>query len=194
MKFIFTLLFAVTASLTLRAQITLTTYYITPPTSGCNGVWALGPASAGCFGMGSSYTFNPPGCALFSPTISGDTIFYPVCSIPCSLMVTNSMSGIYCICDMSWLDAGSITAPAMQTIFTSWPNPANSNVLHLKSTIPLQTDVTLIDATGRSVLQHHYEQLADLETLDISCITAGVYFLKFETPGGRPVYQRIVRL
>lgn len=195
MKTFFTLLLAITASITLRAQTVLTTYYVIPPTSGCNGVWALGPVGSGCFSMGSSYTFNPGGCAPFGPyTTSGDTLLIPLCSVPCSLVVVNSMSGSYCICDMSWLDAGSITAPAQQTIFTSWPNPANSNVLHLKSTVPLQTDVTLIDATGRTVLQHHYEKLGDLETLDISCIPAGVYFLKFETPGGKPVYQRIIRL
>lgn len=194
MKTFFTLLLAVMAGMTLRAQTTLTTYYIIPPTNGCNGVWALGPISSGCFSMGSTYTFNPSGCAQLNATTSGDTLFYPLCSVPCSLAVINSSSGTYCICNMNWLDADNVTAPTLQTIFTSWPNPVNSNVLHLKSTVPLQTDVSLTDATGRIVLQQHFERLGDMETLEISCIPAGVYFLKFESPGGRPVYQRIVRL
>lgn len=195
MKILFTLLLAVTAGVALRAQTVLTTYYVIPPTSGCNGVWALGPVSSGCFSIGSAYTFTPVGCAPFnSNTISGDTLFIPLCSVPCSLAVINSSSGSYCICNMSWLGAGDIIAPAQQTIFTSWPNPANSNVLHLKSTVPLQTDVSLTDATGRTVLQQHFDRLGDMETLEISCIPAGVYFLKFETPGGKPVYQRIIRL
>lgn len=194
MKTFFTLLLAVMAGITLRAQIVLTTYYVIPPTNGCNGVWAMGPVSSGCFLPGTTYSFVGNCVMPGSATISGDTILMPVCFIPCNLTTSNSSSGTYCVCDLLSLDAGSTSASAQQTIFTSWPNPANSNTLNLKSTIPLQTDVSLIDATGRTVLQQHFERLDDVETLEISCVPAGVYFLKFETPGGRPVYQRIVRI
>ena len=41
-----TFLSLVAFTYTASAQTTLTTYYVVPPTNGCDGVWAFGPYSS----------------------------------------------------------------------------------------------------------------------------------------------------
>ncbi len=197
MKIFFTLLLAVTASVALRAQTVLTTYYVIPPTSGCNGVLAVGPVIGNpCFSMFFTYTYTPSSptpCGAFQGGgINGDTAFFPLCSVPCDVTIFDPNSGA--ICNTNSLSLGTAEPMALQTIFMAWPNPVNSNELHVKSTLPVETTISVMDASGRTVLQKHFDFLPDDGIIDVTTVTAGVYFLKFETPGGRPVYQRIIRL
>ena len=53
-----------TGAVSTPAQTTLNTYYVVPPTNGCDGVWAFGPYSAlwsACSGP-YTWTFDPVDC------------------------------------------------------------------------------------------------------------------------------------
>jgi hypothetical protein len=64
------------------------TYYVIPPTNGCNGVWAI-EDTLHC----PVYALNP--CFQFD-YISGDTLFLKMCSLPCSYTAVD-INGNMCV-------------------------------------------------------------------------------------------------
>ncbi len=79
------------------SQTIINTYYVIPPTSGCNGVWAMENFQLYCGGIFST-KMNPFGCTnITSGSIVGDTLFLELCSIPCEMQVTTD-SGMICFC------------------------------------------------------------------------------------------------
>jgi hypothetical protein len=86
------------------AQTPLTTYYVIPPTGGCNGLWAFGSWSGmfdGCTGP-YMYAFDPFSCVDMSwgyPPFqySGDTVFAQLCSLPCDFYIISADSNVACV-------------------------------------------------------------------------------------------------
>lgn len=79
------------------------TYYVTPPTSGCNGVWAVDGSvlSSGTCSPPYTYTISPAGCANYDYN-NGDTLFFDLCSFPCSYSMISFSSSIPCFnCEVS---------------------------------------------------------------------------------------------
>ncbi len=84
------------------------TYYVIPPTNGCDGVWAVNDSILSTTTCSPSYliTIIPTGCASYSH-YNGDTLFLNLCSIPCSYSMTSFSSSTPCFnCSVS-----SSTAP-----------------------------------------------------------------------------------
>jgi hypothetical protein len=67
------------------------TYYAVPPTDGCNGVWAVNAPAFYCGSAPYTYLTEPVGCISFSGWSNDqDTLFLPLCSYPCSLLIISS--------------------------------------------------------------------------------------------------------
>ena len=91
-----TLATCVCTVIALRGQTILPLIYYNPPTSGCNGVAAFLDTTQNCFQ--GSYTMSPMGCAP-SSTVSGDTIFFSICSAPCEVVLMDGW-GLPCVCGL----------------------------------------------------------------------------------------------
>ena len=93
----FVILASLLGPVTSSAQTTITTYYVIPPTSGCNGVWAIDyPTFLGCSAV--TYMWNPINCGTMTgATFNGDTMYIPLCAVPCALTMID-MNGNTCIC------------------------------------------------------------------------------------------------
>lgn len=73
------------------------TVYVTPPTDGCNGVWAVQITSLYCTPV-SPYAFveQPSGCIQLTNWVEQQGNFLiPLCAMPCSLTVTTG-DGVTC--------------------------------------------------------------------------------------------------
>ncbi|MEI7597594.1 MAG: T9SS type A sorting domain-containing protein [Bacteroidota bacterium] len=77
------------------ANQTTNTFYVIPPTNGCNGIWAINHnLFPGC----ASFTYLQNPCWLSqSWTTSGDTLFVTLCSVPCEI-VASCFDGATVIC------------------------------------------------------------------------------------------------
>jgi len=148
------------------------TVYVTPPTDGCNGVWAVQVTSLYCTST-SPYTFvmEPSGCMQLDNWDEEMGVFLmPLCAIPCSLTVT---TGDSVTCSGSTSDAPigleEDRAPVVKV-------NANGAILEVSSSIPLpQLEVRILDMEGRlqstrTLAPGRNWQLAAPET-------AGAYFL-----------------
>lgn len=184
-----------------NAQVSLTTYYIVPPTSGCNGLWAYGPASD-LFGSGQCtgpYTYNtdPFGCAespssgAFPPFwISGDTIYSNLCSLPCTFELTGAESPEPCVyCQVTiFMGAGIMEVRGVPGIIQ---NPISSQDPHLRVGLAAgYRTVHVLDALGRLVLTRSvYDGPVDL---DLSGLGSGSYSLRALNRDGGAVQQRFM--
>ncbi len=89
--------FASITAITSLAQAQFATVYVTPPTNGCNGVWAVQATSVYCTST-SPYTFveQPSGCLQLNNWGQEQGNFLiPLCAMPCSLTVTTG-DGVTC--------------------------------------------------------------------------------------------------
>lgn len=182
------LLLLLSASSMLHSQ-TITTYYVIPPTSGCNGVWAIDALQLGC---GQLYTFAPTACALFPPTIVADTAFLQLCSIPCSLSVVGP-NGLCGICGTG-LSTG--LEQTVSPVFTTYPNPATAQSGYtIITTRPAQeVKAEIISLAGQVALTHTQAAPDGKAVFDTSTLAAGTYIVKITVDGAAPVLQKLVML
>src|SRR5436190_358293 len=85
------IIFSLLAPAALSAQ--MLTYYVVPPTAGCNGIWAVNWFSLECGSAPYTYTMEPMGCLQVNWTYSGDTAFFPLCTLPCAFYITSADGG-----------------------------------------------------------------------------------------------------
>lgn len=180
------------------AQITLTTYYVVPPTSGCNGLVAMGPASnmwsGGCTPP-YMYVAEPSGCAQASTGwppfwISGDTVYTNLCSTPCELSIWDA-GGSQCVllCQIGLnmsvaSEQGGTGAIAIQ-------NPiAAGTPLQLSINGQPPSELTLFDAQGR-IVERIPMALTTTFTGSTS-LSPGPYLLQARWPDDRAATQRVV--
>lgn len=122
------------------------TVYVTPPTNGCNGVWAVQVTSLYCTPV-SPYTFvmEPSGCMQLDNWGQDMGVFLmPLCAIPCSLTVTTG-DGFTCSGSTSdapiGMDENRATAVNVNV---------NDAIIEVSSSTPLpQLVVRILDMEGR---------------------------------------------
>lgn len=156
----------------INAQTTITTWYIIPPTSGCNGVWAIDASQGAC---GPTYIFNPsfPVCATFSSVVA-DTMFLQLCSLPCSLMVSDTQGNPCAFCSTGTSVGVEESA---QSITTTYPNPATStggwNIMLQQP--GENVTVNIYNSLGQLVLTQQNSGAEQIVHVDLSSLVAGTY-------------------
>lgn len=148
------------ASFKVAAQDTLTTYYITPPTSGCNGIWAFGPYSLlwTCPSAPYQWMFTPSACAdtpipVNAPlNVVGDTILVPLCEQPCSFSLFSGEGECFTImCQLpAWTSSGVDPDPGASWVMTN-PIAATNPFLELRFNDHHARTVAVIDMMGRTM-------------------------------------------
>lgn len=185
--------------LPLFAQTSLTTYYMVPPTSGCNGLWAFGPVSAIWQAPCSApylYVVEPFGCAegagIGQPFwTSGDTAYSNLCSVPCGITIYDSSGECVILCQLPvWTDVPENGAQADEP-FRIQPNPvASGESVRLFASGARPDEVTLLDMQGRVADRLRFGSEAG--TWSTSPLRAGAYVLQARWPDGRTSAQRLV--
>lgn len=82
------------------------------------------------------------------------------------------------------------TASFFSNKFSAYPNPANSTVTVSNNENLLVTDVTITDINGRTVKSLKVNNLSEVQ-MNISELTAGVYFMNVTTDSGKAVKKFI---
>ena len=96
---------------------------------------------------------------------------------------------------------GKAISTADLSDFTLFPNPAGENIFVKMPVLTSPVSVTLFNQVG--LLEKEYAPVAGVSqsnpehekriiALDLSGVKNGVYFLKMETPGSRPVTKKLV--
>ena len=177
----------------LSAQTTITTWYVIPPTNGCNGVWAVDASQlgSGCGTGPFTYQMNPMGCVqLAGPTVA-DTTFLPLCAFPCDFTMIDAQ-GTVCICGTG-TSVGE-EENSVERITTSYPNPSTSengwNIL-LDSPGNAVT-VNIYNAFGQLVSTQSSDNAEQIFHVDTSMLTAGTYFTETIVNGASPYRQKLI--
>ncbi|TSA30499.1 MAG: T9SS C-terminal target domain-containing protein [Bacteroidetes bacterium] len=88
-------------------------------------------------------------------------------------------------------DPGSGNLPEPPAVLF-YPNPTSGRI-----TIESQEkelDVTIVEPGGRTVLYKHRAGTGTgISTLDISRLSPGIYFIRFEAPGKKPIVEKIIK-
>jgi hypothetical protein len=122
------------------------TVYVTPPTNGCNGVWAVQAMSVYCTST-SPYTFamEPIGCLqLDGWGQEMGNFLIPLCALPCSMTVTTG-DGVTCSGSTSDAPIGmdEQRAPAVNV-------SVNEAIIEVRSSSPQPQSVArIMDLQGR---------------------------------------------
>lgn len=175
------------------AQTTLTTYYVIPPTNGCDGVWAFGPYSALWSTCSGPYTwfFDPPGCVDGSQwgqpiplNVVGDTILMDLCSQPCDfLFYADTGLCVVCICGPLIPTTVADADPGIDLSIGPNPVPASAPTLQLRTPWSGPLFVQVLDLAGLSLVQVTVQ--GGPAELDLSSIPAGAYLLLVRDERGR---------
>lgn len=135
----------------INAQVTWPTFSVTPPTSGCNGVWKINCGSTGgaCGTTPYIYTFTPLGCATTSGLyFSLDTLSIPLCAVPCDLALDNA-SGQTCLA-MTGGSAG-INDPGSKDMNIYPSQLKQGEAINIDFFNTVEKLVQIFDETGRAV-------------------------------------------
>ena len=121
------------------------TYYLIPPTSGCNGIWAI-KDTLNC----PTFSVSPFDCAQFSH-INGDTIFLQLCAIPCEFYTSGN--GNTCLQAVCALDNSTIVNDYIELneLFLSFQDP---NTFLLKNTHKTFDKISITTIHGQSISEH----------------------------------------
>ncbi len=182
------------------AQVTLTTYYVVPPTDGCNGLAAFGPASsmwqAPCAAP-YLYVVEPMGCAQ-GPTpfgqpfwFSGDTIYTNVCATPCTLTTYDSSGSCVILCQLPVSTGTSESVSDPEPALRLEPNPlAIGSPLRITTHGKGPVELTLMDAQGRVL----YQSVLTSNSVVIgnAHLGAGLHLLRATWLDGRVTTQRLL--
>ena len=179
------------------AQTTLTTYYVIPPSNGCDGIWAFGPYSSlwnSCSGP-YMWLFDPVGCVdsgLGQPVplnVVGDTVIMDLCSQPCDFLFYAD-TGLCAVCICGPLIATKVPARVGQGSGCNAPNPVLSSapVLVLNTVNTGTHYVQMLDLSGRSLLVRTVN--GGRSELDLSGIPPGGYLLLIRDGAGHLSTQR----
>lgn len=177
----------------LTAQTTITTWYVIPPTSGCNGVWAV-DASQVATDCGSGpfmYNMNPPGCVNLSGPTVADTTYWQLCAFPCNLTIVDSQ-GMTCICGTG-TSVGQ-EENSTQRITTTYPNPSTSsagwNILLREP--GNNVVVNIYNSLGQLVSAQSSDNAEQIFRVDTSTLEAGNYIAEIAVNGAPPYRQQLI--
>jgi len=159
----------------INAQTAIQTWYVIPPTSGCNGVWALDASAFAACGAGPFLaTQNPNGCIAPGQTQIADTVYWSLCAFPCDVTITDS-NGSICTCTTGTM-ANTVETSA-QFIVTTYPNPATSTSgwnlwLHQPGA---DVTVNIYNSLGQVVFTQNNSGAEQIVHVDLSSLVAGTY-------------------
>lgn len=172
------------------AQTTLTTYYVIPPTNGCDGTWAFGPYStmwADCGTAPYQWLFDPATCVdtvgvNVLLNVVNDTIVMSLCSQPCNFELYSADSGL-CQTLICGIGPTGLAAQGYGAATTISPNPVPSSapVLILNTGNTSSQQVQVLDLSGRSLLVRTLN--GGRSELDLSGIPPGGYLLLRDDAG-----------
>ncbi len=148
------------------------TYYLIPPTSGCNGIWAV-QYPPNCFATTSF--ISPFGCATINH-FNGDTLFFDLCAIPCDFIVVND-SGTVCMNCLVFLTTSIDENVASDENLAVYPNPAN-DFITLKGNIPKFATFILSNSTGEEIIRKDLNEGLKTYQMQIKNLADGVYLWK----------------
>ncbi len=175
----------------INAQTVIPTWYIIPPTSGCNGVWAVQASAAGCGGNVTTYNMNPPGCVIMGGPTVVDTTYWSLCAFPCTVTMVNSV-GQMCICS-----TGTMTGyPEISAtrIVTTYPNPCTTvsgwNVWLQQP--GENVTVNIYNSLGQLVLTQTNSAAEQIVHVDTSTLAAGTYSAEITVNGATPYNQQLI--
>jgi hypothetical protein len=163
------------------------TLYMIPPTSGCNGQWAvLDTAFTSGFCTGPIYNIFPVGCAVIDSRV-GDTLYFDLCAIPCNVIEV-STSGNSCMnCNVDI--ATSVSSSSLLPTISIHPNPTSGQI-----TISLEEAKTGVlsirNYLGQIVMKQGFNNTQELNmSLDGP---TGIYFLQVESDG-QVITKKVVK-
>lgn len=182
------LLFGLVVSLSGSAQGSAQTFYVIPPPNGCDGVWAVDGTAlfANCPGP-YNYFVDPFGCANWmQPSFSGDTIFYPLCSLPCDLTLTCGDGSMVMCQTGGFTDVKELAEELALTLSQT----TDLLQLHLNRPVP-EARLTVYDLQGRLVLAPRLGG-GDHWSLDRSVLSAGAVVVVLSTGAERLVRSTVL--
>lgn len=180
------------------AQITLTSYYVVPPTNGCNGLAAMGPASnmwsGGCTPP-YMYVVEPTGCAQgtdgFTPFwVSGDTVYTSLCSTPCQLSIWDASVGECVILCQLPVITSVLEEPSSRGAIVIQNPIAAGTPLQLSINGQPPSELTLFDAQGRVV--ERIPMASATTFTGNTALSPGPYLLYARWPDDHVAAQRVV--
>ena len=175
----------VTAKIHAQIGYSPNTYYLIPPTSGCNGIWAVQyPPSC----IATISIISPFGCASINH-LNGDTLFFDLCSIPCEYLVVND-SGTVCMnCLVFQQTTSVIETPESVENVTVYPNPFNDKI-EVANENNIQSEIILFDITSRKILQQKFTNAVSINT---SQLAKGLYLYEVRDKNGLYKKGRVVK-
>jgi hypothetical protein len=191
MKKILQLLMLCVIPFGIKAQTTLTTYYIIPPTSGCNGVWAVNAASPGWCGPGTTWIFSPIMCGQMGPTV-GDTLYIQLCSIPCNVAFSD-FNGPCAICGTG-TTTGTNSPASNPEIITTYPNPSSTGEgwnLMLNST-GKNLQIKIYNSCGQLVMQQEEKSAPGILHIDTGTLSTGTYTVEVVVDQSSVLHEKMV--
>lgn len=183
----FLLILALFITANIQAQIIYSpnTYYLIPPTSGCNGIWAV-QYPPNCIATNS--IISPFGCATINH-FNGDTLFFDLCSIPCEFLVIND-SGIVCMsCLVFQQITNVIETPATIENVTVYPNPFKDKI-DVGNENNMQLEIILFDINSRKMLQLKFTTSVSLNTEQLA---KGLYLYEVRDKNGLCKKGKVVK-
>ena len=169
--------------------ITATTFYVIPPTAGCNGIWAIDASAWPCGTLGCAYSAGyPMGCltTIFPAcdSIVADTLYLKLCSLPCNIVASCS-SGLAVICGTPLPITTSITnqqsQPEIKTAFS------DEKILFIEN---LNSDevIELYDMTGRKIVSKRSSGTS--ENIDLNILSKQIYIILVKDKTSRVIYRK----
>ncbi len=184
-------LLLIALSTRLSAQTTIPTWYIIPPTSGCNGVWAVDASILGACGQIMTYNMSPPGCVQLAGNVVADTMFWPLCNFPCDLTMIGPNGGT-CICGTGTIL--DLEPTSVEKIVTTYPNPSSSeNGWNILLNEPGScVTVNIYNTFGQLVSTQSSDNSEQILHVNTSLLSAGTYFTETIVDGAAPYRQKLI--
>lgn len=182
---------ALAAFLKTNAQVTWPTYYVTPPTTGCDGEWAINTSSTfgSCGTTPYTYSFTPFGCANSGGLVfSGDTLFVPLCSVPCNMVLSNS-SGQTCSSSTGTATGIMEAGISKSRVYPTQIKKGSDLNIEFPESVSGKT-IQIFDNTGRSV-----ENLQVKDAIlkhSLSEYSIGIYYISISSTDGWTELHKIV--
>jgi hypothetical protein len=176
-------LFILLLSANTSAQINWPTYSVTPPTSGCNGVWAINTSStlSACGGTPYTYSFTPTGCGQSSGIVfKTDTLLVPLCSTPCSMTIFN-VNGQDCSAATGGTTGVSENPGIRAKLYPTQLLPGGNLTIEFGESVSTKT-IQLFDNAGKMV-NSEVTTSAELK-LVIPLTASGIYFVTIYSSAG----------
>lgn len=186
MKKSLTIAIIILTSMTANAQYTYSpnTYYLIPPTNGCNGVWAI-EYTVQC------QTLNWTGCpsCFQNDHVQGDTLFLKLCCIPCTITGT-TMNGDVCLQATCGLLSGITEYHNTHELDIAWQDHYSFT---LKNTQDAFDRVLIISITGQVIKEWTKLNRNENITFNTNNLANGLYVINTFKNGRIANSQKIIK-